>query len=108
LARSTLNEFKTKAAEYYLLTKGKILDRIVHGNLIHADETRANIKGHLAYVWVLTNHKEVVYILAESREGESSRSCREVSTAYWCLISTAYTTPSAAPNRNVSSTSCAI
>jgi hypothetical protein len=70
LARSTLNEFKTKASEYYLLTKRKILDRIVHGNLIHADETRANIKGHLAYVWVLTNHKEVVYILAESREGE--------------------------------------
>ena len=70
LARSTLNEFKTRASEYYLLTKRKILERIVHGNLIHADETRANIKGHLAYVWVLTNHKEVVYILAESREGE--------------------------------------
>ena len=70
LARSTLNEFKTRASEYYFLTKRKILDRIVHGSLIHADETRANIKGHLAYVWVLTNLKEVVYILAESREGE--------------------------------------
>jgi predicted RecB family nuclease len=70
LARSTLNELKTKASEYYSVTKRKILDRIVHGNLIHADETRANIKGHLAYVWVLTNLKEVVYILAESREGE--------------------------------------
>jgi hypothetical protein len=46
------------------------LERIVHGNLIHADETRANIKGHLAYVWVLTNLREVVYILAESREGQ--------------------------------------
>jgi predicted RecB family nuclease len=70
LARSTLNEFKTKAAEYYLDTKRKLLKRIVHGDLIHADETRANIKGHLAYVWVFTNLKEVVYILAESREGE--------------------------------------
>jgi predicted RecB family nuclease len=70
LARSTLNELKTKAAEYYLVTKRKLLKRIVHGNLIHADETRANIKGHLAYVWVLTNLREVVYILAESREGE--------------------------------------
>ena len=70
LVRSTLNNLKTKASDYYLVTKRKILNRIVHGNLIHADETRANIKGHLAYVWVLTNLKEVVYILAESREGE--------------------------------------
>jgi hypothetical protein len=70
LSRNTLNEFKVKAANYYLLTKRKILERIVHGDLIHADETRANIKGHLAYVWVLTNMKEVVYIFAESREAE--------------------------------------
>ena len=52
------------------MTKRKILNRIIQGTLIHADETRANIKGHLAYVWVLTNLREVVYILAESREGE--------------------------------------
>jgi hypothetical protein len=70
LSKGTLYNFKNHAAEYYLDTKRKILDRIVHGNLIHADETRANIKGQMAYVWVLTNIKEVVYILAESREGE--------------------------------------
>lgn len=70
LAHATLNEFKIKAANHYLLTKRRILERIVHGDLIHADETRANIKGHLAYVWVLTNMKEVVYILAESREAD--------------------------------------
>ncbi len=70
LVRSTLNNLKIKAADEYLVTKRKILKRIVQGDLVHADETRANIKGHLAYVWVLTNLKEVVYILAESREGE--------------------------------------
>jgi predicted RecB family nuclease len=70
LVRSTLNNLKIKAADHYLVTKRNILERIVHGDLIHADETRANIKGHLAYVWVLTNLTEVVYILAESREGE--------------------------------------
>jgi len=70
LSRGTLHDFKCAAAKYYSVTKRKILDRLIHGNLIHADETRANIKGHLAYVWVLTNLKEVVYILAESREGE--------------------------------------
>jgi hypothetical protein len=51
----------------------KILDRLIHGTLIHADETHANIKGHLAYVWVLTNLKEVVYILADRRDGEIIR-----------------------------------
>ncbi len=70
VVRSTLNNLKFSASDYYLVTKRKILNRIIHGNLIHADETRANIKGHLAYVWVLTNLREVVYILAESREGE--------------------------------------
>ena len=64
------NHFKTKAAVYYTETKHRIVQRIVSGNLIHADETRANIKGTLAYVWVLTNTDEVAYILSDTREGE--------------------------------------
>ena len=70
LVRSTLNNLKCKAADHYSISKRKILERIVRGDLVHADETRANIKGHLAYVWVLTNMSDVVYVLAESREGE--------------------------------------
>lgn len=70
LVRSTLNNLKIKAADRYSFAKRKILERIVSGKLVHADETRANIKGHLAYVWVLTNMTEVAYVLAESREAE--------------------------------------
>jgi len=70
LGRCTLNSFKSNAADYYSETRTRILEKIIGGNLIHADETQANIRGHLAYVWVLTNLREVVYILAESREGE--------------------------------------
>jgi hypothetical protein len=70
LTRSTLNDLKVQAADCYLTTRNKILARITEGNLIHADETAANIKGQSAYVWVLTNLEEVVYILAESREGQ--------------------------------------
>jgi predicted RecB family nuclease len=70
LVKTTLSKLKSKASDYYLVTKKKILDQIIHGNLIHVDETRANIKGQLAYVWVLTNLSEVVYILTDSREGE--------------------------------------
>jgi CRISPR/Cas system-associated exonuclease Cas4 (RecB family) len=69
LVRSTLNNLKIKASDRYSFAKKKILERIV-GGLVQADETRANIKGHLAYVWVLTNMTEVVYVLAESREAE--------------------------------------
>ena len=70
LACPTVNKFKTRAAELYRGTQQEILWRIVSGRLVHVDETRANIKGKLAYVWVLTNLHEVAYIYAESREGE--------------------------------------
>jgi predicted RecB family nuclease len=73
LVRSSLNEFKIKASKFYSDTKANILNRIISGNLIHADETSANIKGQAAYVWVLTSLTDVVYILTESREGETVR-----------------------------------
>jgi hypothetical protein len=60
---------KTRAANYYVKTRDELLKRIVNGSLVHADETRANIRGKPAYVWVFTNLHEVVYILSESREG---------------------------------------
>jgi hypothetical protein len=43
---------------------------MISGNLIQIDETRANIKGKSAFVWVLSNFNDVAYFLAESREGE--------------------------------------
>ena len=71
LRYTTVKTFKTRAAEFYEKTKQQILDRIIRGQLVHADETRANIKGKLAYVWVLTNLHEVAYVYAETREGET-------------------------------------
>jgi len=70
LSNSTTNNLKIKTAAYYADTKQQILDRIVHGGLVHADETRANIKGKSAFVWVLTSFREVIYFLSDSREGE--------------------------------------
>jgi hypothetical protein len=43
---------------------------LVSGSLIHADETKANVKGQLAYVWVFTNLREVVYLYADTREAD--------------------------------------
>ena len=70
LSRGTIHDFKCATAKYYSITKENILTKIVAGKLVHVDETHANIKGHGAYVWVLTNLEEVAYILTESREGE--------------------------------------
>ena len=70
LNRSTLHDIKFRVATYYADTKQQILERIIQGSLLHIDETRANIKGQSAFVWVLTSHKEVAYFLSESREGE--------------------------------------
>jgi hypothetical protein len=50
-------------------TKPDQSSEFIQGHLIHADETPANIKGQPAYVWVLTSMEDVVYLLAESREG---------------------------------------
>jgi predicted RecB family nuclease len=70
LNRSTLHNLKVRIGGYYAETKQKILENIIQGYLVHADETRANIKGKAAFVWVLTNMQEVIYVLADSREGE--------------------------------------
>ena len=70
LSRSTLYNLKIRTADYYGTTKQQILERIICGNHIHVDETRANIKGKSAYVWILANHTDVIYFLSESREGE--------------------------------------
>jgi hypothetical protein len=70
LNRSTLHNLKIRVAKYHAGTKQQIRERIIRGSLLHIDETRANIKGQSAFVWVITSHKEVAYFLSESREGE--------------------------------------
>ena len=68
LPTGTLALFKRQLADYYTATYRQILERIVSGCLVHADETNANVKGKRAYVWVFTNMHEVVYLLSDSRE----------------------------------------
>ena len=70
LNRSTLYNLKVRIGGYYAETKQKILENIIRGYLVHADETRANIKGKAGFVWVLTNMQEVIFVLADSRDGE--------------------------------------
>ncbi len=67
---TTTNKFKGRAAEFYRETYQQILSRIAGGDLVHADETKANVKGQAAYVWVFTNLREVAYLYADTREAD--------------------------------------
>ena len=64
------NKFKSDAAALLNGAYETILQRIIDGRLIHADETRVNVDGKPAYVWVFTSLEEVAYVFSPSREGE--------------------------------------
>jgi len=70
LERNIVKRQKSRGAEIYKGTYEGILKKIVHGNLIHADETKVSIEGDSAFVWVFANMEEVAYLYTETREGD--------------------------------------
>jgi transposase-like protein len=67
---SMFNGQKARAAQIYKETYDGILNKILHGRLIHVDETRVSVGGKSAYVWVFTSLEEVIYLYKETREGD--------------------------------------
>lgn len=61
-----INRFAINYAE----TIDLILHRLLQSPFIHADETRANIRGINWYVWCFTDGKNTIYQLHQSREGQ--------------------------------------
>jgi hypothetical protein len=70
LERNVVRRQKSRASRIYKSTYEGILNKIVHGRLIHADETKVSIGGKGAYVWVFTSLEEVVYYYTKTREGD--------------------------------------
>ena len=70
LPRSMANRFKANAAAFYEATYERLIKKIATGRLVHADETRVNLKTGVGYVWAFTNLEDVVYVYAASREGD--------------------------------------
>jgi predicted RecB family nuclease len=75
LIRLGLNEtgvgrLKGMAADYYFDTRVRILEKLIKGNLIHADETPMVLKHKRGYVWVFASLHEVAYFYTETREGD--------------------------------------
>ena len=64
-----LLKFKDLMARYYQTTYDGLLKRLIAGGLIHADETKIELKGGEGYVWVFTNLEEVVFMYKPTREG---------------------------------------
>lgn len=72
-SRGMINRLKASMAERHEDTYQAILKNIVGGTLVHADETRANVAGKEAYVWVFTNLEDVAFVYSESREGGTAQ-----------------------------------
>lgn len=61
--------FKQQLSEYYAETYQRLLEKLIRGRTIHADETEVHLKKEKGYVWVFTNQEEVVFMYRPSREG---------------------------------------
>jgi len=71
MSGSHFQDIKEGAAKLYRPTYDKLLERILQGDLIHADETGAPLRHHInGYVWVFANMDTVFYFYKPTREGD--------------------------------------
>jgi hypothetical protein len=68
LSRGSINRLKASEASRLEPTYQSILERVVRGTLVHADETKVNVAGKDRYVWVFTNMEDVAFVHSESRD----------------------------------------
>jgi len=62
--------WKAALARYYESTYELLLEKLVAGSLIHADETDVHLaRGGKGYVWVFASLEEVIFMYRKSREG---------------------------------------
>jgi hypothetical protein len=73
MSPTSINCIKISSTKHYETTYKSILQRIVTGRLVHADETKVMIKGAAQYVWVFTNLEDVAYVYSETRDASTAR-----------------------------------
>jgi hypothetical protein len=61
---------KSRTCQYYQESYQNIIDKLLHGNILHADETEIKLKKYKGYVWVFSNMEEVIYMYQPTREGD--------------------------------------
>jgi predicted RecB family nuclease len=70
LDSANIGRFKAVAAENYKGTYNTLVNRLCSGRLLHADETKGDVKDKGGFVWVFANMEEVAYVYSETREGD--------------------------------------
>ena len=65
-----ISDFKAEAAKNYKGTYEALVNRLCSGRLLHADETKINVRNKDGFVWVFANMEEVAYVYSETREGD--------------------------------------
>jgi hypothetical protein len=70
LDSSYIGRFKSGAAENYKETYDTLISRLCSGRLLHADETKVNVRDKGGFVWVFANMEDVAYVYSETREGD--------------------------------------
>jgi predicted RecB family nuclease len=94
ISRSRVPEFRKRAAEYYRPTYLAILEKLRSGPLVHADETKAGLRGRRGcrssndtgdgkvvvhgrgtngYVWAFASPESVAYLYSPTRDGKVVR-----------------------------------
>jgi hypothetical protein len=71
ISRGQINNLKVRIARRYEAAYRTILDRIVGGKLVHADETKVVVAGKDAYVWVFASLEEVAFVYSDTREAST-------------------------------------
>jgi predicted RecB family nuclease len=66
---TVLSKMKPRLTAMHQTTYEKLKEKLRCGPLVHADETKALVKGHSGYVWVFSNLEEVVYVYTPTRDG---------------------------------------
>ena len=68
LSRGSINRLKASEAARLESAYQSILERVVKGALVHADETKVHVGGRDGHVWVFTNLEDVAFVYSESRD----------------------------------------
>jgi transposase len=69
LDSSTIGRFKADAADNYKKTFDALVNSLCHGQLLHVDETKVDLRDKNGFVWVFANMEEVVSVYSDTREG---------------------------------------
>jgi len=70
LDSANTGNFKARAAKKYKETYHTLVKKLCSGRLLHADETKVNLRDKDGFVWVFANMEEVAYVYSETREGD--------------------------------------